>query len=64
MDLKNIDYIVEYGVLRNFELWREIKEGMEENMEEGDLLVCIMREEGVEESDEDEDLMKVLEKRQ
>ncbi|MCO5584953.1 hypothetical protein L7F22_038885 [Adiantum nelumboides] len=63
-DPKNTDYTVEHGASRNFEPWRETKEGTEENTEEGDPLARIMREEGVEESDEDEDPMKALEKRQ
>lgn len=63
-DPKNTDYTVEHGASRNFEPWRETKEGKEDEAEEEDPLARIMREEGVEESDEDEDPMKALEKRQ
>ncbi|PWN32872.1 DUF572-domain-containing protein [Meira miltonrushii] len=63
-DPKNTDYTIEHGASRNFEPWRETKEGTNEKAEEEDPLSRIMREEGVEESDEDEDPMKALEKRQ
>lgn len=59
-DPKNADYTVEHGVTRNFEPWRE---GKGED-EAADPLAHIMAEEGLEGSDDEEDPMKALEKRQ
>jgi hypothetical protein len=58
-DPRNADYTVEHGVSRNFEPWRENKEGEEAGK---DPLAHLLEEEGIEESD-DEDPMKALERR-